>query len=192
MENKKIGFVITGSFCTFEKILPIVESLAQKNEVIPVLSYHAATLDTRFFQIDAFCNRLEKITGHKVIDSVQSAEPLGTKNTCDIMVVAPCTGNTVAKLASGISDTPATLAVKAHLRGSRPLVIGISSNDALSQNAVNIGTLLNRKNYFFVPFGQDDYLNKAFSLVADFSLLPQTLDLALQGKQIQPILIRHE
>lgn len=190
MNKIKVGFSLTGSFCTFEKSLIQMEKLKNEGcDLIPIMSYNAYNLDTRFGKADDFRERIEKISGREIISTITAAEPIGPKGLTDIMVVLPCTGNTLAKLANGIYDTPVTLAVKSHLRNQRPVVIGVSTNDSLSATAKNIGLLLNSKHYYFVPMRQDDPLKKPFSVVCDFELLSETLEAALYGKQLQPILI---
>lgn len=190
MEQKTIGFAFCGSFCTYEPVLSALAVLARQYEtVLPILSFASAETDSRFGTAADFRQRIEAICGRQAISTLAAAEPIGPKKLLDLLVVAPCTGNTLAKLANGIADTPVTLAVKAHLRNARPVVLAVSSNDALAANAANLGSLLNRRNYFFVPFGQDSPVQKPCSLVADMALLPQTVALALQGKQLQPILL---
>lgn len=186
----RIGFALTGSFCTFSTVLPIVETLVARGcEITPILSTHAATLDTRFGTAEEWRTRLQKATGREVIVSIPAAEPIGPKKLFDVLVVAPCTGNTLAKLAHGVTDTPVTMAVKSHLRGEKPVVLAVSTNDALSGSAANLGALLNRKHYFFVPLRQDAPFTKPRSLVADMTRLPQTIGAALEGRQLQPLLL---
>lgn len=186
----RIGFALTGSFCTFSAVLPIVELLISRGcEVTPILSEHAATLDTRFGAADMWRGRLSEATGRDAIDSIPAAEPIGPKKLFDILVVAPCTGNTLAKLAHGVTDTTVTMAVKSHLRGEKPVVLAVSTNDALSGSAANLGTLLNRKHYYFVPMRQDAPFAKPRSLVADMERIPETIGAALAGRQLQPILL---
>lgn len=190
LEHKKLGFVLTGSFCTFSKTIPKIKELVKMGaEVIPIMSYNAYNLDTKFGKAEDFINEIEEITNKKIIHTIQEAEPIGPKHLTDIMVVAPCSGNTMSKLANDIIDTPATMAVKSHLRNNLPVVIAASTNNALSGNASNIGTLLNRKNYYFVPFRQDNPITKPRSVVFDFDYLIKTIESALDGKQIQPILL---
>lgn len=186
----RIGFALTGSFCTFASVLPIVEMLAARGcEITPILSSNAGTLDTRFGKAADWRSRLHEITGRNCIDSIPEAEPIGPKNMFDVLAVAPCTGNTLAKLTHGITDTTVTMAVKSHLRGEKPVVLAVSTNDALSGSAANLGTLLNRKHYYFVPLRQDAPYTKPRSLVADMSLLPDTIGAALDGHQLQPLLL---
>ena len=186
----KIGFVLTGSFCTFRKVIPKIKDLKEKKaKVLPIMSYNAYNLDTKFGKAEDFILEIENITGNKIIHSIQGAEPIGPKNLTDIMIIAPCSGNTIAKLACDIIDTPATMAAKSHLRNNRPLVIAPSTNNGLSGNAENIGKLLNRKNYFFVPFKQDNPITKPRSIVFDVDYIEKTLHYALEGQQISPILL---
>lgn len=186
----RIGFALTGSFCTFGAVLPVIEILSAHGcEVTPILSANAGTLDTRFGKASDWRSHLHETTGRNCINSIPEAEPIGPKNLFDVLVVAPCTGNTLAKLAHGITDTTVTMAVKSHLRGDKPVVLAVSTNDALSGSAANLGTLLNRKHYYFVPLRQDAPHTKPRSLVADMTLLPDTIGAALDGRQIQPLLL---
>ena len=187
------GFALTGSFCTFSAVLPQIEKLRQAGaKIIPIMSTAAANTDTRFGTAEAFRTRIAEITGEEIITSIEKAEPIGPRKLLDILIVAPCTGNTLGKLAGGITDTPVTMAVKAHLRNGRPVLLAVSTNDGLSGAAKNIGHLLNVKNIFFVPFGQDDAERKPTSLVADMSLLVPATGAALRGKQMQPILVMRD
>ena len=189
MSKLRIGFVLTGSFCTFAKVIPVIQALIERGDsVTPILSDSAGTLDTRFGTAAHWRQELTALTGVSPIDSIVSAEPIGPKALFDILIVAPCTGNTLARLAHGLTDTPATMAVKSHLRGERPVVLAVSTNDGLCGSARNIGELLARKNFYFVPFGQDDPTKKPMSLVADFGLVNETVAAALEGKQLQPML----
>lgn len=191
MRKERIGFAMCGSFCTHEKALEALRELTEIYEtVIPILSETAAETDSRFGEAEELLQALEEMTGRKPLRDIPSVEPIGPKGLLDVLVVAPATGNTVAKLAAGITDTAVTMAVKAHLRNGRPVVIALASNDGLSAGAKNIGELLVRRNYYFVPFGQDDAVNKPTSLIADFTMLPETVDSALRGEQIQPVLLR--
>ena len=186
----KIGYGICGSFCTFEKAFLAAKDLINKGaELFPIMSFNASNLSTRFGTAKDNTLKFENICNKKVINTIESAEPIGPKKMFDILVVAPCTANTLAKLALGICDTPITMAVKSHLRNSKPVVIAISTNDALAGCAKNIGILQNYKNYYFVPYAQDNFEGKPNSLVADFSQLSDTIEYALKGKQIQPILV---
>ena len=189
-ENLKIGFILTGSFCTFNKVIPVIKELKEMGaDILPIMSYNAYNLDTKFGKASDFINEIELITEKEILHTIQGAEPIGPKGLTDIMIIAPCTGNTIAKLANDIIDTPATMAAKSHLRNNKPLVIAISTNNGLSGNAENIGKLLNRKNYYFVPFKQDNPITKPRSLVFDFSYIPKTIEYALKGEQISPILL---
>lgn len=185
----KIGFALCGSFCTFDKVFPIMEKLAQKHDVIPIFSAASSEIDSRFGTAEEFLRRAEQICGRKPLVSLAEVEPIGPKKLLDILVIAPCTGNTLAKLAHSIADTPVTMAAKSHLRNGRPVVIAISTNDALAGAAENIGKLMARKHYYFVPFRQDDPEKKPTSIVADFSRIPESVEKAAAGQQIQPVLI---
>ena len=190
LKGIKIGFILTGSFCTFKKIIPKIKELKDKNaSIIPIMSSNAYNLDTKFGKAEDFIIEIEKITENKIIHTIQDAEPIGPKNLTDIMIIAPCSGNTMAKLACDIIDTPATMAAKSHLRNNRPLVIAPSTNNGLSGNAENIGKLLNRKNYYFVPFKQDNPITKPRSIVFDPEYIIKTLEYALNKEQISPILL---
>lgn len=189
MKNITIGFAMTGSFCTFERALQQMEELVRRGyEVLPVLSFNAAQLDTRFMPAQELRERVQRITGHELIDSLTAAEPIGPKKLCDVYVIAPVTGNSLSKLANGQFDTPATLGAKSHLRNDKPLVLAVSTNDGLGAAAQNIGRLLQWRNVYFVPFGQDDPIRKPRSLVADFEQIPRTVAAALAGIQLQPML----
>ena len=190
VKDKKIGYVLTGSFCTFSKTIPKMKELIDKGaDIIPIMSYNSYKMDTKFGKAQDFINKIETITGKKIIHTIQGAEPIGPKALTDIMIVAPCSGNTMAKLACDIIDTPATMAVKSHLRNNLPVVIAPSTNNGLGANAVNIANLLNRKNYYFVPFKQDNPITKPRSVVFDFDYLIKTIESALDNEQIQPILL---
>lgn len=189
-EGVKIGFVFTGSFCTFSKVIPKMKLLVKSGaKVIPIMSFNSYNLDTKFGKAKDFIEKIENITGNSIIHSITDAEPIGPKNMTDIMIIAPCSGNTMAKLSYDIIDTPATMAAKSHLRNNRPLVIAPSTNNGLSGNAENIGRLLNRKNYYFVPFRQDNPITKPRSIVFDEEYIIKTLEYALNNEQISPILI---
>ena len=189
MDKLKVGFAVTGSFCTFEKAIKQMEYfISMGAEILPIMSFNAYSIDTRFGEAEAFRNRIENLTGNKIITTIKDAEPIGPKNLVDIVIVLPCTGNTLAKLALGIYDTAVTLAVKSHLRNQKPVVIGVSSNDSLSASAKNIGALLNYKHYYFIPMTQDDPTKKPFSIVCDFDRAYETAEYALKGKQIEPIM----
>lgn len=182
--KKKVGFAMCGSFCTFKRVLKVAEKLSEIYDVVPVMSSTSYHTDTRFGKAEDFVEELEKITGKKVLHTVFEVEPFGPKKILDALVVAPCTGNTLAKLSLGIADTSVTLAVKAHLRNERPVIIAVSSNDALGNNAKNLGYLMNMKNIYFVPFEQDDPDEKPNSLVAIMEKIPEAVEAALQGKQL--------
>ena len=185
----RIGYVMTGSYCTFERSFRQAERLiAMGAELLPVMSENAAGISTRFGSGEDNVKRFSDICGKEVITSIDGAEPIGPKNLTDIMVVSPCTSNTAAKLAAGITDSAATMAVKSHLRGGRPVVLAIASNDSLLASAKNIGELFNRKNYYFVPMLQDNIEKKPASLVAEFEMLPQAVSAALRGVQLRPII----
>lgn len=188
---KNIGFAITGSFCTHDRILIEIERLKKKGyNIIPILSEIVQNTDTRFGEAKKFVSKLEEITENRCVRTIVEAEPIGPKNLIDILVVAPCTGNTLSKLANAITDDAVTMVAKAHIRNNKPVVLGVSTNDALGFNAKNIAVLLNAKNFFFVPFGQDDYEKKPKSLICDWNLIEETILFALENKQIQPILLK--
>lgn len=190
MSKITAGFALCGSFCTFDKAINQIKYLKEKGiDIIPIMSFNAYTTDTRFGNASDHIKIIEKICDKKIISSIVDAEPIGPKKLLDIMIIEPCTGNTLAKLASGITDTPVTLAAKAHLRNERPLLIAVSTNDALSASAINIGKLLNSKNIYFVPMRQDDSINKPRSVVADFEKTYDAVIEALNRKQTQPIYI---
>lgn len=190
IKGKKIGFALTGSFCTIDNVLIELERLVFLGaEVIPILSNSVAVINSRFGRAEDNRRRVELITGKPCIETIAEAEPIGPKKTLDLLLIAPCTGNTLGKIANGITDTSVTMAAKAQLRNQLPVVITISTNDGLSGNAKNLGVLLNTKNVYFVPFGQDDSEKKPTSLVARFGLIVPAVELALEGKQIQPLLV---
>lgn len=189
MQKTKLGLAICGSYCTFDKILPIAESLSEEYDLTAVMSENAAETDTRFGCADAVKVRLFEITGKDIICTIAGAEPVGPQKLFEVMAVAPCTGNTLAKLACGIADSAVTMACKAHLRNGRPVVIAVSTNDALGANAKNIGELLNRKNIYFVPFRQDDPQGKPTSMISDLTLLADSVEAALKGRQLQPVIL---
>jgi len=188
MEKTKIGFAMCGSFCMFEAVFKELEGLALRYDVTPIMSETAYSTNTRFGKAEEHRQRAETICGKGILHSIPQVEPIGPKKLFDLIVVAPCTGNTLAKLATGISDSAVSLAVKAHLRNRRPVLIAVSSNDALAANAKNIGILMNTRNMFFVPFRQDDAIKKTASAVADMSLIGVCAEMALQGMQMQPLL----
>lgn len=189
MRHERIGFALCGSFCTHQEVLRELAALCGEYEtVLPIVSTVCQTTDTRFGTAEDFLNEVERLTGRKPIRTIHEAEPIGPKKLLDALIIAPCTGNTLGKLAAGITDTPVTMAAKAHLRNDRPVVVAVATNDGLSAAAKNIGELLARKNYYFVPFGQDDPEKKPCSLMADFTRIGETVDAALQGRQLQPVL----
>ncbi|WP_317367306.1 dipicolinate synthase subunit B [uncultured Tyzzerella sp.] len=188
-EGVNIGYALTGSFCTFEQTIEQIKRLVElKANVYPVFSFNSQQIDTRFGKAEDFMEEVEKITGNKIIKTIAQAEPLGPKNFLDVFIIAPCTGNTIAKMNNGICDTPVLMASKAHIRNNKPVIIAISTNDALGANMENIAGMINKKNIYFVPFGQDDYIKKPKSIVAHFDKIPETIYNALRGQQLQPIL----
>lgn len=189
LKSKNIGFGFTGSFCTFSIAKEILKELAVENNVTAIMSFNSYNLDTKFGKATDHINEIESITGNKIIHTIEDAEPIGPKKLFDILVICPCSGNTIAKLSNDIIDTPVTMAVKSHLRNSRPVVIAISTNNGLSGAAENIGRLLNRKNYYFVPFRQDNPITKPRSIVFDKTYVIKTIEEAIEYKQIQPIIL---
>ncbi|HNU94979.1 MAG TPA: dipicolinate synthase subunit B [Bacillota bacterium] len=190
LEGKTIGVALTGSHCTIPEVLPQIEALIERGaSVIPILSYSVASTDTRFGRAQDIRQKLEEMTGAEVIDTISKAEPIGPKRLLDCLVIAPCTGNTLSKLALGITDTPVLMAAKAQLRNGRPVVVGIATNDGLSGSARNIATLHARKNVYFIPYGQDDPKGKPTSLVARMCDTERAIEEALAGKQVQPMLV---
>lgn len=185
----EIGFAMCGSFCTYDQVFPVMELLSRDYHVTPIFSAAAYSIDSRFGTAKEHIQTASDICGASPLHTIAQVEPIGPKKLFDVLVIAPCTGNTLAKLAHSIADGPVTMAAKSHLRNGRPVLVAISTNDALAGAAENIGKLLARKHYYFVPFGQDDAAGKPTSLVADFSKIPQALEEALAGKQIQPILV---
>ncbi len=184
-----IGFAVCGSFCTYTAMFPAMERLAKVHTLIPIFSNSAYTIDSRFGTAQAHIRQAEEICGRAPLFTIEQVEPIGPKKLLDALIIAPCTGNTLAKLAHSIADSPVTMAAKSHLRNGRPVLIAVSTNDALAGAAENIGKLLGRKNYYFVPFGQDDPVKKPTSMVADFNLIPAALEAALEGRQLQPIIL---
>lgn len=184
-----IGFAVCGSFCTYQQVFPVMEALAETHTIIPIFSEISYTTDSRFGTHQEHIEHAERICGQKILHTIPQVEPIGPKGLLDALIIAPCTGNTLAKLAHSIADGPVTMAAKSHLRNGRPIIVAVSTNDALAGAAENIGKLLGRKHYYFVPFGQDDPTKKPTSMVADFTRIPETLSLALEGKQIQPIIL---
>lgn len=190
IKDLKIGVCVCGSFCTFKKAIEEFKRLKEKGaELRFIMSYNAAETDTRFGKAEDFKKELRNISEKDIIETLTEAEPIGPKKMFDVLIVCPCMGNTLAKLNNGITDTPVTLAVKSHLRNQKPVVIAVATNDGLSGNFQNIGQLLNKKNIYFVPFGQDDSLNKPMSLMADFSKTEETVSEAIEGRQLQSLLL---
>lgn len=186
-----IGVAFTGSFCTFDKIKIEVGKMVEAGmNIYPIFSSHSANYDTRFGKAEDFVKDIETMTNKKGIYTIQEAEPIGPKGYLDALVIAPCTGNTIAKLCNGITDTSVLMAAKAHLRNNKPLIISISTNDAMGMNFKNIGMLMNTKNVYFVPFEQDDPVKKPNSLISRLDLIPDTIEAALKGEQLQPVLIK--
>lgn len=191
MKRKRIGLAITGSHCNFNKIIGAVQQLADNgNYILPIVSPAVAATDTRFGLASTWLEKIQSITNNAVIDTIAGAEPVGPKLNLDVVIIAPCTGNTLAKLANSITDTAVLMAVKAQLRNEKPVVVAIATNDGLAGSAKNIGLLLDKKNVYFVPFGQDNPRGKPRSLVANMDLIIQTASEAMNGRQIQPILLR--
>lgn len=190
VKGRKIGFVLTGSFCTLGKTISKIKQLKRLGgEIIPIMSFNAYTLDTKYGNANDFIKQIEEISEREIIHKIEDAESIGSKHLTDIMIVAPASGNTIAKLASDIIDTPAVMAVKSHLRNNLPVVIAPSTNNGLGSAAINIGKLLNRKKYYFVPFRQDNPITKPRSLVFDSEYIIKTIECALDGEQIEPILL---
>lgn len=191
LEGLRVGFALTGSFCTFSIVVPQMKKLVEQGaEVFPIVSESVDAFDTKFGTAESWKNQITEITGKPLINSIVKAEPIGPSSFIDVLIVAPCTGNTLGKLAGGITDTPVTMAVKAHLRNGKPVVLGISTNDGLGNSAKNIGQLLNTKNIYFVPFFQDDPVKKQNSLLMNVDLIPDTILKAMEGKQLEPVLWR--
>ena len=185
----RLGFALTGSFCTFSRVFPLMEALSAEYEVTPIFSAASAAVDSRFGCAEDFLRQAEFICRRPALRELNEVEPIGPQKLLDILLIAPCTGNTLAKAAHGITDTAVTMAYKSHLRNGRPVVLAVSTNDGLGTAAHNIAALLNKKNVYFVPFGQDDPMGKPTSLMADFNRIPETLACALRGEQIQPLLV---
>lgn len=189
LEGIKIGLGITGSFCNFSETKNVISNLKTEGaDVYPIISFSTKNLDTRFYKKDEYIKMLKQESKNNIIDTIQKAEPVGPKNLVDIILVCPCTGNSLAKLANGITDTPVLMAIKGHIRNNKPVVIGVSTNDGLGASLQNIAKLINTKNMYFVPFRQDDYISKPKSLVLDYNYIVDTVYGALHFKQIQPIL----
>lgn len=184
------GYALTGSFCTFEKSIKQMQKLTESGiNVIPVMSYNAYNTDTRFGTAQSFREKIESICSNKIISSLETAEPIGPKKMFDLLIVSPCTGNTLGKIAAGIYDTPVTLAVKSHLRNKRPVLLGVSTNDALRNSAKSIGQIMNFRHFYFIPMKQDDPQKKPFSVVCDFEKTFEAAQYALNEEQIEPILL---
>ena len=188
----KIGYCFTGSFCTFARSFRVLESLVSDgHEIVPIMSENAYYIDTRFQRAEEFSDRVEKLCSRPVIHTIADAEPLGPADPLDLLIVSPCTGNTLAKVSAGITDTAATMAIKAHLRADRPMLIALASNDAMSQNLANISALMQRKSVYFVPMLQDAPVSKPHSLVAEFELIRECIDLLLHREQKRPVFLSH-
>lgn len=192
MERLRAGVALCGSYCTFKKAVAAFERLCTEYDVTPIMSESSAATDTRFGMAEDFRARLEAASGREIVDSIVKAEPIGPKKLLDVLIIVPCTGNTIAKMANGVTDSAVTMAAKAHLRNGRPVVIAVSTNDALGANAENIGKLLARKNIYFVPFYQDDPEGKPCSLAADLDKIEATVEAAMEGRQLQPVLAVRE
>ncbi|EGQ27469.1 MULTISPECIES: dipicolinate synthase subunit B [Sporosarcina] len=193
LEGKRIGLGITASHCTYDQLLPMISSLQKEGAtVVPIITHSVLHAATRFGTGEEWIKRIEEATGEKVVSSIVEAEPFGPTNPLDCMVISPLTGNSMSRFANASTDSPVLMAAKATLRNEKPVVLGVSTNDALGLNGMNLMKLLNMKNVYFIPFGQDDCIKKPNSLIADFSLLPETTASAIQGKQLQPLLILHK
>ncbi len=184
-----VGFAMCGSFCTFHAVFPVMEALSKSYDLVPILSVPSCTINSRFGSAEEHILRVTKICSRPPLTTIEEVEPIGPKKLLDALIIAPCTGNTLAKLAHSIADGPVTMAAKSHLRNGRPVILAVSTNDALAGAAENIGRLLGRKHYYFVPFGQDDPIKKPTSMVADFAKIPPALEAAFEGRQIQPLII---
>ena len=189
-EKIRLGFAVCGSFCTFKRVLEELEKLAKEYDITPIMSSGAAFTDTRFGKAEDLRRRITEICGKDPITTIAGAEPIGPQALLDVLVIEPCTGNTLGKLANGITDTAVTMAAKAHLRNGRPVVLAVSTNDALGASARNIGTLMNAKNIYFVPMRQDAPQGKPASVVANFAKTGAAIKAALEGKQVQPVLVQ--
>lgn len=189
--KKKLGFALTGSFCTLDKAFDAIKQLSTNYEIFPILSETVANTDTRFFKKEEVFQRLEQLCGKKPWTSIPQVEPIGPKDLFDLLVICPCTGNTLSKIAYGITDTSVTMAAKSHRRQGKPVLLALSTNDALSGSAASLGKVLDKKHYYFVPLRQDDPKGKPFSLQCDFSLLPDAIEAALEEKQLQPLFLSH-
>lgn len=189
LNDKRIGVALSGSFCTYDKVFKELQKLVDEGaKVQTIFSDASQTIDSRFGKAEEFVQKAEKLTGIRPMRTIAEAEPIGPKELLDLLIILPCTGNTIAKLANGITDTPVLMAAKAHLRNEKPLLLSVSTNDALGMNMKNIGLLLNAKHIYFVPFGQDNYEKKHHSMIAHVEKIPDTIEAALQGKQIQPVI----
>lgn len=184
-----IGFAMCGSFCTYEQVFPVMETIAAEHTLIPIFSDISYTTDSRFGTHQAHIQKAEQICGQSILHTIAQVEPIGPKKLLDALIIAPCTGNTLAKLSHSIADGPVTMAAKSHLRNGRPVIVAVSTNDALGGAGENIGKLLSRRHFYFVPFGQDSPEKKPTSMVADFTKIPDTLSAALEGRQIQPVIL---
>lgn len=190
MEQVRVGFALCGSFCTFSQVMPILEQVKERyGDVTPIITENSACTDSRFGNAQDFIGQMEQICGKSVVDSIKKAEPIGPQGILDVLVIAPCSGSTIARMANGFSDNSVSMAAKAMWRNQRPVVLAVSTNDGLSGSASNIGKLQDKKHTYFVPYGQDNPIGKPTSLVADFELILPTMELALHGKQIQPLLL---
>lgn len=193
LKGLKLGVALCGSYCTYQVVFKQLEKLVALGvDIYPIMSTNAYTTDTRFGTANEFILRLECLTGKKIIHTIVEAEPLGPKNLIDAIIVAPCTGNTMAKLASGITDTPVLMAAKGLMRNQKPVIIALATNDGLGLSFKNIGLLMNSKNIYFVPIGQDDYSNKPNSMVSHMTLIPETIEQAINSKQLQPVFKTYE
>lgn len=192
LSGKRIGFGLTGSHCTYDQVFPQIERLIELNaDVIPIVTYTVRTTDTKFGKAEDHIEKIESITGKQVISTMPEAEPLGPKMPLDCMVIAPLTGNSLSKLANALTDSPVLMAAKATMRNQQPVVLGVSTNDALGLNGVNLMRLMASKFIYFIPYGQDDPYKKPNSLVAKMDLLPETIESALEFKQFQPVIVPH-
>ena len=190
LRDKHVAIALTGSFCTFDRVFIEFDKLVEEGaSLYPIFSIPSSTYDTRFGKAEEWLTRAEKISGKPPVTTIIEAEKFGPSNLLDVLIIAPCTGNTMAKLAYGITDSPVLMAAKGHLRNHKPVVLAISTNDALGANMKNLGLLMNTKNIYFVPYGQDNYKSKPYSMVAHFDLMYPTILEALQGKQLQPVLL---
>lgn len=183
-----IGFALTGSYCTFDTIMNVLKDMVPAFHIVPIFSYQSYETDSRFGSAESFIKKVEEITGNKILHTIPDVEPIGPTGYLDALVIAPCTGNTLAKLCNGITDSPVLMAAKAHLRNEKPLIISLSTNDALGINFKNIGEIMNMKNIYLVPFSQDNYVKKPNSMISHTELIPETILSALMQKQLQPVI----